>query len=126
MAVDLGPVENTDLNLRAVSDLVGCQVENYDGVRLGSLSEIVVDLDRAEVAYAVITRFSSGVEKSYPIPWSLLAVGRDRVVIDVDTVALEHTDWYDAVDSSLFENELWAREVHAWYGLHPYWNRSVI
>ena len=126
MALDLGSVDKAELNLRAVSDLVGCRVENYDGVRLGSLTEIVVDLDRAEVAYAVFTRVSLGVETSYPIPWSLLAVGRDRVVIDVDPVALRHTEGYDAVDSSLFEDESWAKRVHAWYGLHPYWNRSVI
>jgi hypothetical protein len=117
---------DSDLSLRAVSDLVGLRVENYDGLRLGCLSEVVVDLDRAEVAYAVITRVSGGVEKAYPIPWSLLGIGRDRVVIDVDPGALEQTKCYDAMDSSLFEDEIWARQVHAWYGLQPYWDRRVI
>lgn len=101
-------------------------VRCYEGLKSGSLSEIVLDPDRAEVAYAVISGLSQGVDKAYPVPWSLLAVGRDVVVIDVDTGALERTESYDAVDRSLFEDETWTRRVHARYGLHPYWNRSVI
>lgn len=109
----------------SASSLIGDQVYNWENEKLGHIEEIMVDLTRGTVAYAVLS-FGGlmGVgEKLFAVPWSALSVDTDNecLVFDVPKEKLESAQGFSKDDWPDFANETWARQVHDLYGKQPYW-----
>ena len=98
------------LRLRACASLAGDPVVNGQGVELGVLEHVMLDVREGRIAYAVLARggvFGIG-ERLYAVPWR--AVRRDLqsecFVIDIDPETL------DAAPS--FDRHHWPAMDRAW------------
>jgi sporulation protein YlmC with PRC-barrel domain len=82
-----------------VSSLVGDRVVNLEGEDLGKIEEVMLDLERGTVAYAVLS--FGGVlgfgDKLFAIPWEALQVdeGNNQVLLNVSKGELKEADGFD-------------------------------
>jgi sporulation protein YlmC with PRC-barrel domain len=120
---------NLSSNMHRGSKLIGADVENPQGENLGDIKDIVLDQD-GRLAYAVLAfgGFLGVGEKYFAVPWAALSPApeqkpgnRDRYILNVDKERLknapgfDHNNWPDMADRT------WAEQVHAFYGVPPYW-----
>jgi sporulation protein YlmC with PRC-barrel domain len=109
----------------SATTLMGDQVRNLEGEKLGHLEEIVIDLDGGLVAYAVLATggFLGLGDKFFAIPWDLLTVDTDNeeVVIDVSKEILEDAPGFDKDNWPDINDRSWVGEVYRYYGREPYW-----
>jgi sporulation protein YlmC with PRC-barrel domain len=107
------------------SSLKGDRVVNYKGEDLGKIEEIMIDLDRGRVAYAVLSfgGFLGLGDKLFAIPWQAITVDttKKQLVLNVDKELLEKApgfdknNWPDMADLSL------GSTLYGYYGYKPYW-----
>jgi sporulation protein YlmC with PRC-barrel domain len=111
--------------LMTASTLEGNRVMNWQEETLGVIKEIMLDVPRGRIAYAVMS--SGGLlglgDKLFALPWNALTLDTDRkcFIIDAPKARIENAPgfdkdrWPDGADMS------WQREVHDYYGRAPYW-----
>ncbi len=107
------------------SSLKGDKVVNYKGEDLGKIEEIMIDLDRGRVAYAVLSfgGFFGMGDKLFAIPWQAFSVDvtNKQMVLNADKELLEKApgfdknNWPDMADLSL------GSTLYGYYGYKPYW-----
>lgn len=112
--------------LHRASQMIGTEVDNPQGENLGKIEEIVIDPADNRVAYAVLSfgGFLGLGEKYFAIPWNALQhKGEDgeTMVLDVDKERLENAPGFNKNDWPDMANRSWGKEIHAYYGLQPYW-----
>ena len=82
--------------------LIGDPVKNPAGEQLGTVKEVMFDLENGRVAYIVMA--SGGIlgmgDSYFAIPWSMLTVDTDdkSVVVDVDKETIENAPGFDKDD----------------------------
>ncbi|WAI81562.1 MULTISPECIES: PRC-barrel domain-containing protein [Achromobacter] len=109
----------------AASTLEGNDVYNSAGDELGSIKEIMIDVPRGRVAYAVLSR--GGVmgigDKLFAIPWAALTLDTDRkcFVLDIDEETLKNAPGFDKDNWPSMADETWARNLHTYYKQDIYW-----
>ena len=107
------------------SSLKGDKVVNYQGDDLGKIEEIMIDLDRGRVAYAVLSfgGFLGMGDKLFAIPWQAFTVDttNKNLILNADKALLEKApgfdknNWPDMADLSL------GSTLYGYYGYKPYW-----
>jgi sporulation protein YlmC with PRC-barrel domain len=107
------------------STLKGDKVVNYKGEDLGKIEEIMIDLDRGRVAYAVLSfgGFMGMGDKLFAIPWQAITVDtiKKQLVLNADKELLQKApgfdknNWPDMADLSL------GSTLYGYYGYKPYW-----
>ena len=107
------------------SSLKGDKVVNYKGEDLGKMEEIMIDLDRGRVAYAVLSfgGFMGMGDKLFAIPWQAITVDtiKKHLILNADKELLEKApgfdknNWPDMADLSL------GTTLYGYYGYKPYW-----
>jgi sporulation protein YlmC with PRC-barrel domain len=107
------------------SSLKGDKVVNYKGEDLGKIEEIMIDLDRGRVAYAVLSfgGFLGLGDKLFAIPWQAITVdtAKKQLILNADRALLEKApgfdkdNWPDMADLSL------GTTLYGYYGYKPYW-----
>jgi sporulation protein YlmC with PRC-barrel domain len=114
----------------SASTLTGDPVANYEGDRLGTLKEIMIDLDRGEIGYAVLSRGGLGGigERLFAIPWSLFTVdtAQHQLLLDIEPRALDDASGFDPDDWPQFDDHDWGSRLHDPYGVIPYWSRDLV
>jgi sporulation protein YlmC with PRC-barrel domain len=115
----------TTTHALSASTLTGDTVRNAAGDDLGSLHEIVIDLDSGRVAYAVLAAggFLGMGEKFFAIPWDMLTVDTDNeeVVLNVEKEILQNAPGFDKDNWPQTTDRAWIGEVFSYYGSKPYW-----
>lgn len=111
--------------LMTASTLEGNRVINLQGETLGEIQEIMLDVPRGRVAYAVMSSggFLGLGDKLFAIPFSALTLDTDRKCFILDAPkeriqsapGFDKDRWPDDADMS------WQRDVHSHYGRTPYW-----
>jgi len=107
------------------STLEGDDIVNMGGEKLGSLEEIMIDVPRGRVAYAVLSR--GGVlgvgGKLFAIPWSAFTLDADhkRLVLDIDADRLDRAEGFDKDNWPRMADVSWATQLHEYYDQPPYW-----
>ncbi len=115
--------------LMGATTLVGDDVCNRDGVRLGELKEIMLDTRSGRVAYAVLSSGSylSTDSKLFAVPWRALRL--DTVnkcyVLDVAKEQLENAPGFDPDRWPDMADPAWAQQIHSYYGAEPYYDRPL-
>lgn len=111
--------------LMTASTLTDNKVVNRAGETLGEIDEIMLDVPRGRIAYAVMS--SGGVlgmgEKLFAIPWNALTLDTDRHCFVLDA-AKEHFDDAPGFDKDHWPSaadEEWHREVHSHFRTPIYW-----
>lgn len=110
----------------AADTLAGDRVVNRQGEDLGDIQDIMIDVQRGCVAYAVMS--SGGIagvgEKLFAIPWNALTLDADRkcFVLDAARERFTQAPGFDKDHWPSMADSQWAGQVHEFYGVRPYWS----
>ena len=110
------------LNSRVLSasTLSSDDVYNPKGEKLGSIKELMLDIESGKVCYAVLSfgGFLSLGEKLFAVPWSALTVDTEnkRLVMDTDEDRLKNAPGFDADNWPNMADATWEKSVHGYYG----------
>lgn len=111
--------------IMGASTLNGDAVVNAAGDDLGHIEEIMLDVERGRVAYAVLS-FGGilGVgNKLFAVPWGALTLDTDRecFILDVSKEKLESAPGFDKTHWPSMADTSWQGEINRYYGVGPYW-----
>ena len=107
----------------AAETLEGDRVVNRRGEELGVIEEIMIDVQRGTVAYAVISS-AGAADRLFAIPWQALTLDAERhcFVLDAERGRFEHAPGFDKDHWPSMADDRWAARVHDFYGVRPYWD----
>ena len=112
-------------NVLSASTLKGDSVKNRADENLGSLHDIMIDLQSGRVAYGVLSfgGFLGVANKLFAVPWSALVVDEDRkcLILDADKSKLENAPGFDKDNWPDMADTSWGERVYSYYGQTPYW-----
>ena len=102
----------------SASTLIGDKVLNRSGEELGSIKELMIDLDEGNVAYAVLSYGGvMGVgEKLFAIPWEAMDLDTQQhaFILNIKKEALENAPSFDKdnwPDNAQYEDK-WLVDVY--------------
>lgn len=105
--------------------MIGDTVRNPQGEDLGTIEEIMLDVETGRTAYAVLSfgGFLGLGDKLFAIPWKALSLDAEnhQFVLDVDRETLENAEGFDKDDWPQFADRTWGTRIHEYYGQTPYW-----
>ena len=103
----------------AADALEGDLVVGRGGDGLGRIADVLVDVERGTVAYAVMVTLAG--DRMLAIPWGALRLDeeRRRFVLDVEPARLEGAPTIDPDHEPPVDDGRWAAEVHRYYGVEP-------
>lgn len=103
----------------------GTNVYNPRGDKLGSIENVMIDKTSGKVAYAVMSfgGFLGMGDSHHPLPWKVLQYDTEQggYIVDLDKKALEDAPSYRTDEQVDWEDEAWARRVHDYYQVPPFW-----
>lgn len=106
--------------LLSASTLSSDDVVNTKGEKLGSIKELMLNIESGKVCYAVLSfgGFLSLGEKFFAVPWSALKVDttNKRIVMDTDEERLKNAPGFDTDHWPNMADATWEKSVHAYYG----------
>ncbi|HVS63536.1 MAG TPA: PRC-barrel domain-containing protein [Thermoanaerobaculia bacterium] len=109
----------------SASTLIGGDVQNSQGENLGSIKELMLDVDLGRVAYAVLSfgGFLGMGDKLFAIPFGALRLNaeKEHFTLDVPKERLKDAPGFDKDDWPSAADRTWGREIHTFYGVEPYW-----
>ncbi len=113
----------------AADTLEGDAVIDPQGEELGTIAEIMIDVQAGCVAYAVMA-FRRGLgagRRLFAIPWNALTLDADRhcFVLQADRERMREAPGFDPEHWPAMADRDWARGIHAYYGARPYWSESA-
>jgi sporulation protein YlmC with PRC-barrel domain len=107
--------------------IIGNKVFNRSGEQLGTLKELVIDLEDGRIAYAVLSfgGFLGQGDKLFAIPWEAFILNpKDRTfILDVKKEMLKEAPGFDKnhwPDNAQYEAG-WLLDIYEYYGYSPYW-----
>ena len=112
-------------NVVSTSTIIGDSVVNRAGENLGKIEEIMLDLEKGRVAYAVLSfgGFLGMGEKLFAVPFEALKLdgSREHFMLDVDKDKLRNAPGFDKNNPPKAADRTWGAEVYKFYGYTPYW-----
>lgn len=125
--MDTGTAQSARLGpgtcLTTASSYFARTVVDSEGELLGSVSDLMLDLDRGKIAYAVVA--TGGIvgigERLFAVPWSALRLLGQQFVLDFGRAALDSAPAFDRDHWPLTPAYRWHERVHAHYHSRPYW-----
>ncbi len=109
----------------AASTLVKDPVVDAQGKKIGTLKEVMIDLELGTIAYLVISfgGFLSLGEKLFAIPYAAVKVDEDskQIIVDTTKEKLENSPGFDPnnwPDATQFDIE----GLYGFYKVKPYWH----
>lgn len=119
-----GPARRT---IVSSDQMTGKKVVNRQDENLGTLHDIMMDLERGTVAYAVLASggFLGMGDKLFAIPWSALEYHseQEHFVLDVDKEALKSAPGFERQQWPDLSNREEGDRIHKHYNVRPYWQR---
>lgn len=118
---------NTHTVRRALSatTLIGSKVHNAEGERLGTLKELMLDVDSGRIVYAVLDfgGFLGMGNKLFAIPFGAFRLDESEraLILSVDRETLENAEGFDKDNWPDTTEAEWGRRIHEYYGQTPYW-----
>jgi sporulation protein YlmC with PRC-barrel domain len=113
--------------VRSASTMIGNKVVNPGGEQLGSIKELMIDLDDGQIAYAVISfgGFLGVGDKLFAVPLEALSFDPEdhTAILDVDKEVLKNAPGFDKdhwPDTAQYEAG-WLLDIYEYYGYSPYW-----
>ena len=107
------------------SKLIGADVENLQGEKLGDIKDVVLDPETGRITYAVLSfgGFMGMGEKLFAIPFEALKLDatREHFTLDVDKDKLKNAPGFDKNNPPKASDRTWGAEVYKFYGYKPYW-----
>ncbi len=111
--------------IMAASTLTRDKIVNLQGETLGDMQEIMLDVPRGRVAYAVLSAggFLGMGERYFAIPWGALTLDIENkcFIVDIDRERLSNAPGFDKDNWPSTADERWSRDLYAYYNTPPYW-----
>jgi sporulation protein YlmC with PRC-barrel domain len=115
----------THPNVLSTSSLLGDNVVNRAGENLGKIEELMLDLEKGRVAYAVLSfgGLMGMGERLFAVPFEALKLdaSREHFTLDVDKDKLKNAPGFDKKHPPQPTDRTWGAEVYKFYGYKPYW-----
>jgi sporulation protein YlmC with PRC-barrel domain len=112
-------------NVLSTADIIGDKVVNRAGENLGKLEELMLDLEKGRVAYAVLSfgGFLGMGDKHFALPFEALKLdaNHDCFILDVDREKLKNAPGFDKSNPPKAADRTWGAEIYKFYGYQPYW-----
>lgn len=109
----------------SASTLKGDDVVNAKDEKLGTIEELMIDLNSGRIAYAVLSfgGFMGMGDKLFAIPWSALKVdtSNKRLVLNVNKETLEKAPGFDKDKWPDMADQAWGSTISSYYGTKPFW-----
>lgn len=122
--MSIAAVENHP-NVLMASSVIGDGVVNLAGVSLGKIEELMIDLEKGNVAYAVLSfgGFLGLGDKHFAIPFEALKLDdtREHFTLDVDKEKMKNAPGFDRNNPPKASDRTWGAQVYKFYGIKPYW-----
>jgi sporulation protein YlmC with PRC-barrel domain len=116
----------TSRRVLSASTLKGDKVVNLQGEDLGNIEDLMIDLERGRIAYAVLSfgGFLGMGDKLFAIPWEALTVdtSEKRLVLNADKELLKRAPGFDKNRWPDMADPTWGKELYSYYGYKPYWD----
>lgn len=124
-----GADSKVPLSLNRASKVIGTNVEDESGTKIGDIKDVVLDRKTGQVAYAVVD-FGGWLgmgDKYFAVPWKSLKTGsNDRYVLNnVSKDTLKKAPGFDKDHWPDMASESWNRENAQAYNQKPYWEESA-
>ncbi len=114
---------DTSRQVLPAGSLIGESVQDAEGVHLGTIEELMIDMEDGDLAYVVLVPASEHARESrlLAIPWSSLKRSDGALLIlDAD---LRRAPGFDRGNWPIMSDRGWGEEVHDFYGQVPYWQK---
>lgn len=110
--------------LMGADTLLGNSVRNEQDENLGDIKEIMLDVPKGRIAYAVLSfggLFGMG-DKLFAVPWNALRLDTINhcFVLDVTKDRLENAPGFDKDHWPDMADQSWQSSVHSYYGTRSY------
>lgn len=119
------PRTMTKPNVLSASTMIGDSVRNDAGKELGTLEELMIDLNQGRIAYAVLSfgGFMGLGDKLFAIPFDALRLdpNNEEFVLNVDKDTLKNAPGFDKNDWPETVDHDWMMGIYEHYGYEPYW-----
>ena len=104
--------------IRPADALRGGKIVDRDGRRLGTLEDVMIDLQCGTAAYALVSA-AGAVEKLVAVPWTALALDAPhrRFVLCADARSFAHAPALDNDHWPAMADSTWVTDVHNFYGV---------
>jgi hypothetical protein len=104
------------------------RVKSPQGEDLGKIEEIMIDMERGRVAYAILSfgGFLGLGNKWVPVPWDALALQPDEkvLVLNIEKEKLQKAPNFEPSTLPDLANRQWGAVIHTYYGYPPYWEKQ--
>ena len=109
--------------LDAATSFYARVIVDSDGEVLGSISDLILDLERGCVAYVVLSTggFMRMGERMFAVPWRALHPVGQKFALDCKRAELETAPAFDRDHWQQAPAYWWHERVHAHYNSRPYW-----
>ena len=112
----------------SANTIIGDEIHNTSGEKLGEIKELMIDLDQNRVAYAVLSfgGFLGMGDKLFAIPFESLKLdaAKEHFLLDIPKERLEQAPGFDKDNWPSTADRTWGEEIHRFYGVEPYWTRT--
>ncbi|HXO21143.1 MAG TPA: PRC-barrel domain-containing protein [Thermoanaerobaculia bacterium] len=112
-------------NVLSATTIIGDGVVNRAGENLGKIEELMLDLEKGRVAYAVLSfgGFLGMGDKLFAIPFEALQLDADhhQFILDVDKEKLKKAPGFDKDHWPKTADRTWGASIYNYYGYKPYW-----
>lgn len=113
----------TQANLLKYSDLKGMDVQNLNDEKIASISDIVIDSRKGNLAYTLVDFGGIIGGKTAAVPWSAVSIQPDAKTARLDATEdkLQTAALSERGNISELNQRQFAQRVHETFGAEPYW-----
>ena len=109
----------------SASTMIGSEVKNAAGERLGKIEDFVLDLESGRIAYAVLSfgGFLHIGNKLFALPPKALKFSAEggEFIVNIDKSILKNAPGFDKDNWPDVADRGYATKIYAYYGFTPYW-----
>lgn len=107
------------------SDIIGMEVRNHQGEKLGDVKDVMVDMRTGRIPFAVLSTEGMG-NRLVAVPPSALnaKAGQNELVLNMDRERLRSAPSFERNRWPDMANQQWSSDVYRFYGTQPYWQSS--
>ncbi|MDA8163584.1 MAG: PRC-barrel domain-containing protein [Desulfobacteraceae bacterium] len=118
------PSAQQEQAVKSTNKLIGKAVKGSQGQDIGNVSDIMIDTQTGQVAYALVS--AGGVlgmgENQYIVPWNAL---HTDPTTDTLTLNMSAEQLKNAPKGQTVANREQARKIFQFYGVAPYWEQGA-
>jgi sporulation protein YlmC with PRC-barrel domain len=120
-------IEEESFSLVPASKIEGVAIIDHHGVKVGTITDVMIEKRTGRVAYLVLSVgsvFGGMGEHLYPMPWNKLREWNElegAYVVEIDEETLRRAPRFHRDNYPDVGDRAWSFEVHEYYGVAPAW-----